>query len=427
LVARKALTDERAAALLTELRLRSTGEVIAGYHILGRLGAGGMGTVYKAKQMAMDRVVALKVFATPEHEERDEGERFVREARAVARLVHPNIVRGFDAGEHSGVRWIAMELLEGATTHQLLKEIGPFPERRALEVVRSVALALDHAWRHGVVHRDIKPSNIFHCTNEKRIVLVDFGLAKRVVDDPFSSNRVTALGTPHYASPEQIRRVPDLDVRADLYSLGCTWYHLLTGRPPFTGNSSAEITAKHLTAPFPDPSAVKGRSETVRAAGVIMLRLCAKKREDRYPDPGALLQDLDALGQALGRHSGTSTSRLARSIVDRLMRAPAPAPAPPPAYGGVEDLLKQLEELQEENARLFCDRDLLRHEAAQDEKNLEALEAENARLACGRDLLAIEVEGLRRAMDGLRLRREAQRRARASREPAPEAGGGGDA
>ena len=427
LVARKALTDERAAALLTELRLRSTGEVIAGYHILGRLGAGGMGTVYKAKQMAMDRVVALKVFATPEHEERDESERFVREARAVARLVHPNIVRGFDAGEHSGVRWIAMELLEGATTHQLLKEIGPFPERRALEAVRSVALALDHAWRHGVVHRDVKPSNIFHCTNEKRIVLVDFGLAKRVVDDPFSSNRVTALGTPHYASPEQIRRVPDLDVRADLYSLGCTWYHLLTGRPPFTGNSSAEITAKHLTAPFPDPSAVKGRSETVRAAGVIMLRLCAKKREERYPDPGALLQDLDALGQALGRDSGTSTSRLARSIVDRLMRAPAPAPAPPTAYGGVEDLLKQLEELQEENARLFCDRDLLRHEAAQDEKNLEALEAENARLACARDLLSIEVEGLRRAMDGLRLRREAQRRARASREPAPDAGGGGDA
>jgi len=423
LVARRALTDERAAALLTELRLRSTGEIIAGYHILGRLGAGGMGTVYKAKQIAMDRVVALKVFATPEQEEKDESERFVREARAVARLVHPNIVRGFDAGEHAGVRWIAMELLEGATTHQLLKEIGPFPERRALEVVRAVTQALDHAWRHGVVHRDVKPSNVFHCTNEKRVVLVDFGLAKRVVDDPFASNRVTALGTPHYASPEQIRRVPDLDVRADLYSLGCTWYHLLTGRPPFTGNSSAEITAKHLTAPFPDPVAVRGRSETVQAAGGILRKMCAKKREDRYPDPGALMADLDALAQALGRDSEKSASRIARSILERVVRPAAPPPAAAPAYGGVEALLRQVEELQEENARLFCERDLLRHEAARDEKTLEALEAENARLACGRDLLSIEVEGLRAAMDGLRLRREAQRRARAARQGVPDAAG----
>jgi serine/threonine protein kinase len=427
LVARGHLSEERAAALLGELRLSGTGELIAGYHILGRLGAGGMGTVYRARQLAMDRVVALKVFAVAEGERPDDAERFLREARSVARLVHPNIVRGFDAGEHGGVRYIAMELLEGATTLQLLRELGPFPERRALEVVRAVASALDHAWRHGVVHRDVKPSNIFHGTRERRIVLFDFGLAKRVVDDPFSSKGVVALGTPHYVSPEQVRRVPDLDARADLYSLGCTWYHLLTGRPPFPGSSSAEIAARHLTDPFPDPAAVKGRNETLQATAGVMRKMCAKRREERYPDPGALIADLDELADAFGRDNETSATRIARSLVDRLVRSPAPAPAPAEnPYGGVGELLARIEELQEENARLFCERDLLRHEASKDEKALEHLEEENARLACARDLLETEVRALRGAMDGLRLRREAQRRARARRQEAP-AGGSPDA
>jgi serine/threonine protein kinase len=423
LVSRGFLTDERAAALLGELRLRSTGEIIAGYHILGRLGSGGMGTVYRARQISMDRIVALKVFPEMEHEERDESERFIREARSVARLVHPNIVRGFDAGEHGGVRYIAMELLEGATTHQLLKEIGPFPERRALEVVRAVASALDHAWKHGVIHRDVKPSNVFHCTEEKRIVLFDFGLAKRVLDDPFASNRVVALGTPHYASPEQVRRAPDLDVRTDLYSLGCTWYHLLTGRPPYPGASSAEIAAKHLKDPFPDPGLVKGSTETMEATHGILRKLCAKRREDRYPDPGALLRDLDDLGQAFGRNSETSATRIARSLVERLMRASATPAAEIPAYGGAADLLAKVEELQEENARLFCERDLLRHEGAKDEKTIEHLEAENARLACSRDLLHTEVTALRATMDGLRLRREAQRKGRTSAQAGNSADG----
>jgi serine/threonine protein kinase len=413
LVARGFLSDERAAVLLGELRLSSTGEMIAGYHILGRLGSGGMGTVYKARQVSMDRVVALKVFAVAETEEKGEGERFVREARAVAGLVHPNIVRGFDAGEHGGMRFIAMELLEGATTLQLLREIGPYPERRALEVVRGVASALDHAWKHGVIHRDVKPSNIFLCTPDRRPVLFDFGLAKRVLDDPFSSKGIVAMGTPHYAPPEQVRRVPDLDVRTDIYSLGCTWYHLLTGRPPFPGSSSAEIASRHLTAPFPDPGAVKGRTDTLDATAGILRKMCAKRREDRYPDPGALLADLADLAQAYGRDNESSAARIARSLIDRVVR-PAEPPALP-TYGGVQDLQKRIEELQEESARLFCERDLMRHEATKDEKTIEHLESENARLSCSRDLLQIEVCALRATMDGLRLRREAQRRGRVAR------------
>jgi serine/threonine protein kinase len=313
-----------------------------------------------------------------------------------------------------------MELLEGATAHQLLKELGPFPERKALEVVRSVASALDHAWRHGVIHRDVKPSNVFLCTADRRVVLFDFGLAKRVVDDPFSSKGVYAMGTPHYASPEQFRRVPDLDVRSDLYSLGCAWYHLLTGRPPFPGSSSAEIAAKHLKDPFPDPSAIRGRTDALEATAGILRKVCAKAREERYPDPGAFLADLAELGQAYGRDTETSASRIARALVDRLVR-PAPAAPSPSVYGGIRELQAQIEELQEENARLFCERDLLRHEAAKDEKTMEALEAENARLACSRDLLHTEVTALRGAMDGLRLRREAQRRARAGGAPATPA------
>jgi serine/threonine protein kinase len=273
----------------------------------------------------------------------------------------------------------------------------------------------------------VKPSNVFHCTAEKRVVLYDFGLAKRVTDDPFSSRGVVAMGTPHYVSPEQLRRLPDLDVRADLYSLGCTWYHLLTGRPPFPGASSAEIAARHLTDPFPDPSAVKGKSETLLATAGMLRKLCAKRREDRYPDPKAFLSDVDELAEAFGRDSETSSTRIARSLLERLIRPSPPVPADAAAYGGVQDLLQRIEEMQEENARLFCERDLMRHEAVKDEATIEHLEAENARLACSRDLLETEVRALRAAMDGLRLRREAQRRGRSARQAESEGPSGAPA
>lgn len=413
LVARGVLTDERAAALMTELRLESTGEMVAGFRILARIGSGGVGTVYSARHVSMDRPVALKVIPVEEGEREADAERFLREARAVARLQHPHIVRGFDAGEHRGMRYIAMELLEGETSLQVLRRIGPFPERRALLLVRAVASALDHAWTHGVVHRDVKPSNVF-MTRDGRTVLFDFGLAKKVVDDPFSSAGVVAMVTPHYASPEQIRRLPDIDVRTDLYSLGCTWYHLLTGRPPFTGSSSAEIAARHLKDPFPEPDTGREPTDTLRTADAVIRRLCAKDREDRYPDARSLLADLDELSQAFERDGAGTTGRFARALLEKIVgRAPAPA-APPPPQGGVADLLRRLEEVQGENARLFCERDLLRHEAQKDERTIEHLESENARLACSRDLLHVEVSALRAAMDGLRLRREAQRRARAS-------------
>ena len=422
LVARGVLTEERAASLKTELRLESTGELVAGYRILGPIGSGGVGTVYKAQHVHMDRPGARTRLPVAATARAGDGERFLREARAVARLQHPHIVRGFDAGEHGGVRYLAMELLDGETALQVLRRIGPFPERRALILVRAVAAALDHAWSHGVIHRDVKPSNIF-MTTDGRTVLFDFGLAKKVVDDPFSSVGVVAMVTPHYASPEQIRRLPDIDIRTDLYSLGCAWYHLLTGRPPYTGSSSADIAAKHLKDPFPPleanpaPDGTREKTDSLRAAEVIIRRLCAKNRDARYPDPRSLLPDLDELAQAFERDGGGATGRFARALMEKLVRrSPEPqAQGQGQAQGGVADLLARIEELQEENARLFCERDLLRHEAGKDEKSIEHLEAENARLACSRDLLLVEVQALRAAMDGLRLRRDAQRRARAAR------------
>ncbi|NUN52874.1 MAG: serine/threonine protein kinase, partial [Planctomycetaceae bacterium] len=318
LVARGVLTDERAAALMTELRLESTGEMVAGFRILARIGSGGVGTVYSARHVSMDRPVALKVIPVEEGEREADAERFLREARAVARLQHPHIVRGFDAGEHRGMRYIAMELLEGETALQVLRRIGPFPERRALLLVRAVASALDHAWTHGVVHRDVKPSNVF-MTRDGRTVLFDFGLAKKVVDDPFSSAGVVAMVTPHYASPEQIRRLPDIDVRTDLYSLGCTWYHLLTGRPPFTGSSSAEIAARHLKDPFPEPDTGREPTDTLRTADAVIRRLCAKDREDRYPDARSLLADLDELSQAFERDGAGTTGRFARALLEKIV------------------------------------------------------------------------------------------------------------
>jgi hypothetical protein len=222
-----------------------------------------------------------------------------------------------------------------------------------------------------------------------------------------------ALATAHYASPEQLRRAPDLDARTDIYSLGCTWFHLLTGRVPFPAPSSAAIAARHIHDPFPDPWDSRATpSDTLRATAGILRRMCAKARDDRYPDPSSLLADLEDLERALAR-GATGAAGFARAILDRLVRRPAAAPEAPFAAPG--ELARRLGDLQEENARLFCERDLLRHEMLQDEARIEHLEGENARLACSCDLLDIEVRALRGAMDGLRLRREAQRRARSVR------------
>ncbi|NQT89530.1 serine/threonine protein kinase, partial [bacterium] len=225
-------------------------KVIGGYEVLEQLGKGGMGTVFKARQVSMDRLVALKVLPPKLAEDEAYVARFVREARAAAKLTHPNIVQGYDVGEADGTHYFAMELVDGPSVKNLLDRSGTIEEKKALNIAGAVARALEEAQRHGIVHRDIKPDNIM--INSRGIVkLADLGLARTTAKVDTVTLDGTAIGTPQYMSPEQVRAEPDLDTRADIYALGATLYHMVTGEFPFDGPTPAAIIAKHIADPVP--------------------------------------------------------------------------------------------------------------------------------------------------------------------------------
>ena len=272
------------------------------FEIIERIGQGAVGAVFKARQLSMDRLVAVKVLKPRLAEDPGYVERFWREARAAARLSHPNIVLAIDAGEAAGYYYFVMEYVEGHPV-SLLRKAAVFEEKRALEIARQVAEALDYAWtEERIVHRDIKPGNII-ITPDGTAKLADLGLAHDVLaaddaDDPDGA----VLGTPLYVAPEQIRRAPDLDVRCDLYALGATLFHMVTGRPPYRGSDSKAIIRKHIHQPVPDPR--EFRPELSDGIAHIITTLLAKDRDERYPDADALIADIDAVletGRLRGR------------------------------------------------------------------------------------------------------------------------------
>lgn len=267
--------------------------LVGDFELLERIGQGAMGTVYKARQRSMDRLVAVKVLHPRLAADAAYVERFFREARAAARLSHPNIVLALTVGEDNGYFYFAMEYIEGHTVSLLLKP-GPLEERRALEVTLQVARALDYAWsQERIVHRDIKPGNIL-ITPDGTAKLADLGLAYEATleDQSAAAPDGKILGTPCYMAPEQILRRADLDVRCDLYGLGATLYHMVTGRPPYEGQSSKAILTKQLHEPAPDPLAL--RPELSPNTARIIRKLMAKDRDDRYEDAKALAADLEA-------------------------------------------------------------------------------------------------------------------------------------
>ncbi len=265
---------------------------IPGYKLLERLGRGSMGTVYKARQLNLDRVVAIKILAPFLASNQAYVRRFMKEARVIGRLNHPNVVQGFDAGEAGGVYYFAMEYCEGPTLLQILKRGGAMDEERAINIVTQVAHALDHADEQGLVHRDVKPDNVM-IVEGGVAKLCDLGLAKDVAIESGSTERGSTVGTPNYISPEQARGEGGIDIRSDIYSLGATFYHLLTGIPPFDGPNPAVIMVKHLNeAPVPPRQlmpTVHPRTERV------VLRMLAKNPKERYQTPRDLLDDLWAL------------------------------------------------------------------------------------------------------------------------------------
>jgi len=255
-----------------------------------------MGAVYKARQITMQRIVALKILPPSLAKQPTFTERFLREARASARLSHPNIVSGIDVGEDKGVYYFAMELVDGPSARGLICKDG-LPEEQVLKIGKAVALALAHAHAHGILHRDIKPDNIL-IDKDGTPKLCDLGLAR--LDSQTDSEKVLtqegkAVGTPHYISPEQARGQRDLDAKTDLYSLGATMYHMLTGKTMFDGNNDVDVMTRHVTDKCPAPNDAGARASKGLVA--VLAKLLTKARADRYASAAQLAEDLDLLLQ----------------------------------------------------------------------------------------------------------------------------------
>jgi RND family efflux transporter MFP subunit len=266
------------------------------YHVLEELGRGGMGRVYKALHTKLDRVVAVKVLSRSRLEDRHAITRFEREMKAVGRLAHPNIVQAHDAREIDGTPVLIMEFVDGLDMAEIVHRIGPLPVADACELVRRTALALECAHEHGLVHRDIKPSNIM-LTRSGEVKLLDLGLA-RFYAEAASGEEMTgtgqAMGTADYMAPEQASDSRTVDIRADIYSLGCTLYKLLTGQAPF-GGPEYRGTLDKLNAHVhqPPPPISQFIANVPEDLSAIIDRLLAKNPADRFPAPAEVAKILE--------------------------------------------------------------------------------------------------------------------------------------
>jgi serine/threonine-protein kinase len=266
---------------------------IGKYEIVEELGRGGFATVYKARDVELERVVALKVLHPHWAEDKQFVDRFHREARAAARLRHPHIVIVYEAGEADGRLYIAMEYLPGRTLQASLEAEGALPLERALPILEQVAEALDHAHAQGMVHRDVKPNNVMveQTAESVRAVLTDFGLVKALAGSTASTAPGTLLGSPEYMAPEQAdpQRAGEVGPAADRYALGVVAYQMLTGRVPFPGNTPATLYA-HEHKPVPPPrSLCPGLPQAVEVA---LLRMLAKAPAERFPSACAFVAQL---------------------------------------------------------------------------------------------------------------------------------------
>ena len=279
--------------------LPQPGVLIGTFLLEEAIGAGGMGAVFRAHDAQLDRHVALKLLPLDQTGDPEVVLRFYQEGRSAARLDHENIARVYSIGQDGPNHYIVFEYIEGITVRRRVDENGRLPVNEAVDITLQIAQALVHAAARGVVHRDIKPSNII-LTPQGRAKLVDMGLARRFerdADHGLTQSGMT-LGTFDYISPEQARDPRDVDVRSDLYSLGCTLFQMLTGRPPFPGGTVLQKLLQHQEEPPPD---IRGLNPAVPPElARIITKLMAKDRDRRYQSPEQLVRDLLAIAGRLG-------------------------------------------------------------------------------------------------------------------------------
>jgi serine/threonine protein kinase, bacterial len=264
------------------------GDVFAGYTIVRRLGSGGMGEVYLAQHPRLPRRDALKVLPAALTADREFRERLSREADIAAELWHPHIVGIHDRGEFEGQLWLSMDYVEGTDAAELLRSRYPdgMPRDEAFAIVSAVADALDYAHLRGLLHRDIKPANILLTDTDprgRRILLADFGIARQIGDISGLTATNMVMGTTAYAAPEQLMG-KDIDGRADEYALGCTAFHLLTGKAPYDDSNAAVVISQHLSAP---PPLIGQRRPDLADLDAVTSKVLAKDPADRFPNCSA--------------------------------------------------------------------------------------------------------------------------------------------
>jgi serine/threonine-protein kinase len=310
---------------------RSAELFIGPYVITDKLGSGGMGKVYRAREPTTGRALALKVVRPALVVNPTVRGRYAREVQAAGKLDHPNIVRVFDAGEADGKFYLAMEFVDGIDLARLMHDYGALQVAEACEYVRQAGLGLQHAHDRGFVHRDVKPSNIVvagerhlpQATEPAVVKILDLGLARAIDPEdmvvPDLTRDHTVVGTPDYMAPEQAKNSKQVDPRADLYSLGCALYFLLTGQVPFPGTSVIEKILAHQTEPPPPLQAL--RPDVPAAVAEIVARLMAKRPEDRIRSAGEL-------AELLAPHARYPAGA---PPVDVVFRTHAPTSVPPHA------------------------------------------------------------------------------------------------
>ncbi|MHC4873800.1 MAG: protein kinase domain-containing protein [Planctomycetota bacterium] len=268
-----------------------TGSEIAGCSVLEKLGQGAMGTVYLAEQINLQRKVALKILDPKFSRDLVYIERFEREAQASARLINFNVVQVYDFGRENELYYIISEFVDGSTVQDLIEELGTVPSEHAAELILQSARGMAAAQEAGIVHRDIKPENLM-ITRDGVVKIADFGLAKVVKDDASVTQSGMIVGTPFYMSPEQAKG-ETLDVRSDLYSLGVTYFHMVTGQIPFDGDSIISVLLQHISGERPNPSDINPAIPGI--VSDVIMKMMAQDPENRYPGFDSLVPALEEL------------------------------------------------------------------------------------------------------------------------------------
>lgn len=295
LVEQGSVTVKQIKRLRPQIEAQKASQQIPGYQILKKLGAGAMATVYLARQISLDRMVAIKVLPKKFTTNEEFVERFYAEGRAAAKLNHPNIVGAYDVGQAGEYHYFVMEFVDGHTVYDELAEGKHYGEAEALGMIIQIARALEHAHKQGFIHRDVKPKNIM-LTKDRTAKLADMGLARAVSDaEAAEAEEGKAYGTPYYISPEQIRGLKTVDFRCDIYGLGATFYHIVTGQVPFDGPNPSAVMHKHLKEKLVPPDHIN--SKLTAGIGEIIEVCMAKNPTERYANTADLLFDLECVAR----------------------------------------------------------------------------------------------------------------------------------